>query len=135
MILVIENKRRMLGENIVDLVEIRVFALEERFRRPALRDTTIFKNNKFVRIHNCRESVRNRDDRYAPLQLLDGFLNLRLRFRIQGTRCLIKNEELRLSRQDAGNHYPLALSGRKPYPAPTNVGIECLWQTFPSVKY
>ena len=77
---------------------------------PFLDDSTFVQNIHVVTCLHRRQPMGNDNNRSAPLQLSEAFLDERFRMRIQGTHGFIQNEDLRFFEQLPGDADLLSLS-------------------------
>src|SRR3989338_5687640 len=116
----------MLLVDRVNLVEVRARVREKFARCALLHERSVGEHDEGVGAHDGRKTVRDRDDRDAPFQLLDHFLNVRFRLVIQGTRCLVEYQKLWLPSKRACNDDTLAFSSTQSNPPLAYERIEAL---------
>src|ERR1700679_1388134 len=99
---------------ILYAVQLTVDALprQQFIMRTLLRDYTAIEDDDLVRISNGAEPVRDGDHGTALHQLGETFHDEALRFRVQGGRWLVQNQDWGVSDDRPRNPYALALAAR-----------------------
>lgn len=98
--------------------------------RALLDHVALAEHDDLVGITDGRQSVRDDDARLrASLdQLIKSLLHLMLRLGIEGTRCLIKQDDLWLPDESPGNGDTLLLATREAHASLTHERVKALWE-------